>query len=173
MVRQGGLTVRTQAFFHVAHYMFDDMYLLLRDGEHLFGRFIALHQLRGGETGRTVTDRRLIFDDMRDGMDRLMDFTGTKIQVFRNFLLFCRFDQLIYQVADSFIFARGNRYNRNSQEFTELFYVDCIAAGPHFIHHVEGDDHGFAQLHQLERQVQVSLNVSGIHDIENAIPDFP
>lgn len=55
-VRQGGLTVRTQAFFHVAHYMFDDMYLLLRDGEHLFGRFIALHQLRGGETGRTVTD---------------------------------------------------------------------------------------------------------------------
>ena len=119
-----------------------------------------------------MTGSRLILDDMGDGVNRLMNLASTKIQVLRDFFLFSGCDQLIHKFADAFVFARGNRHDRNPQKFAELFHMDRIAAGPYLVHHVEGDDHGLAQLHQLEGQIEISLDVGGIHDIENAIRIF-
>ena len=38
----------------------------------------------------------------------------------------------------------------------------------HLVHHVEGQHHGHAQLHELHRQVQVALDVRGVHDVDDA-----
>ena len=41
----------------------------------------------------------------------------------------------------------------------ELSRVDVVPVFPHHVHHVDGDDHGDAQLHELGGQVQVALQV--------------
>ena len=152
-VRQGRLSVRPQAFLHVAHHMLNNMFLFLRHRKHLFRGFVALYQFGGGKTGRTMASRRLILDNMSDGVNRLMDLAGTEIQVFRHLFLFGGLDQLIHQLADSFVLAGGDGDHRDAQKIAQLFYMDGVSAGAYLVHHVKGDDHGLAQLHQLRGRV--------------------
>lgn len=51
----------------------------------------------------------------------------------------------------------------------EEFYINVVAAGSHLIHHVEGNDHGDSQFHQLEGKIQVPLNIGGIHNVDNSL----
>ena len=51
----------------------------------------------------------------------------------------------------------------------EAFYINVVAAGSHLIHHVEGNDHGDSQFHQLEGKIQVPLNIGGIHNVDNSL----
>ena len=39
----------------------------------------------------------------------------------------------------------------------------------HHVHHVQGDDHGDAHLHDLGGQIQVALQVGGIYQVDDHI----
>ena len=47
--------------------------------------------------------------------------------------------------------------------------IDGIPTAPYFIHHVEGHHNGTTKLQKLQRQVQVALQVGGIHDVDDHI----
>ena len=47
--------------------------------------------------------------------------------------------------------------------------VDLVAVLAYHVHHVDGNDHGDAQLDQLGGQVQVTLQVGAIDDIQDGV----
>ena len=63
----------------------------------------------------------------------------------------------------------GDLHNGAAQLPGELSRVDVVPVFPHHVHHVDGDDHGDAQLHELGGQVQVALQVGAVHDVQNHV----
>ena len=51
----------------------------------------------------------------------------------------------------------------------QLFDVDNVAVFANYIHHVDGDDYGDAQLGELSGQVQISLQVGAVDDVQYRI----
>ena len=52
---------------------------------------------------------------------------------------------------------------------SELCRVDPVTVLADQIHHVEGDDHRNADLHELGREIQVSLDVGSVDDVQDDI----
>ena len=77
----------------------------------------------------------------------------------------CMADQLL----DTLIFRRTDRYHRNSQDFFQFIDIDRTAVIAHLIHHIQCQYHRNSQLHKLHGQTQVSLNICGIHDIDDSV----
>lgn len=45
--------------------------------------------------------------------------------------------------------------------------ADRTAVGPYLIHHIQRQDHGNSQLHELHGQVQIALNIRGVDNIDD------
>ena len=56
-----------------------------------------------------------------------------------------------------------------AQRLAQLAQINLVAVFARHVDHVQGDDHGNAQLGQLRGQVQVALDVGGVHDVEDGI----
>ena len=56
-----------------------------------------------------------------------------------------------------------------AQRLAQLAQINLVAVFARHVDHVQGDDHGNAQLGQLRGQVQVALDIGGVHDVDNRI----
>ena len=56
-----------------------------------------------------------------------------------------------------------------AQRLAQLAQINLVAVFARHVDHVQGDDHGNAQLGQLRGQVQVALDVGGVHDVEDGV----
>ena len=63
----------------------------------------------------------------------------------------------------------GNGHHRRAEEARKGRAVRLDAAPLQLVHQVEGDDHGALQLHQLQRKVEVALDVGGVDDVQNHV----
>ena len=73
------------------------------------------------------------------------------------------------QFVDALVLACGNGDHRHAQLVGKLCNVNGVAAGPDFVHHVQGNNHGDAQLDKLEGKVKVPLNIGGVHNVDDAV----
>lgn len=48
-------------------------------------------------------------------------------------------------------------------------HIDGATVGAHLIHHIEGQYHGDPQLQKLQSKVEITLDIGGIHNIDDAI----
>jgi hypothetical protein len=60
-------------------------------------------------------------------------------------------------------------HHRNAEELRQLRGVDLLAAFAHLVHHVEGEDHGDAELHELDGEVEVPLEAVGVDDVDHQL----
>ena len=60
-------------------------------------------------------------------------------------------------------------HHRAAQGLAELLPVDPVAVFSHQVHHVHRHHHRQPQLNQLSGEVEVSLNVGAVHDVQNGI----
>lgn len=74
-------------------------------------------------------------------------------------------------MADQFFnplsFCRGNRDHRNSKRLFHLIHQHRTAVYSQFVHHIQCDDHRESQFQKLHRQIQVSLNIRGVYNIDD------
>ena len=63
----------------------------------------------------------------------------------------------------------GNGHHRRAEEARKGRAVGVDAAPLQFVHEVEGDDHGALQFHQLQREVEVALDVGCVDDVQNHV----
>ena len=73
--------------------------------------------------------------------------------------------RLIHELRHALPLRRRDRHDG----LAHLLYVDGAAVGVHLVHHVQCQHHRHAQLEQLQRQVQVALDVRGVHDVDDAV----
>ena len=134
--------------------------------EHLF---VALEQLdRKPATlpllGHIRNNRLDLAECMLDRVGKL----ASRRRFARRCGAFCRFDQFLCALA----FERGGFNHRHTQLGGKLLYVDDIAALGDNVHHVQRHDHRNPHFQQLGRQVQVSLDIGCVHQIDDRIRLF-
>ena len=56
-----------------------------------------------------------------------------------------------------------------AQRRAQLLQIDLVAVLAGNVDHVQRDHHRDAQLAQLRRQIQVALDVGGVHDVQNRV----
>ena len=132
-------------------------------------RFISLHQLGRGKTHGNLCLFRMILYNMGYGMNGTVNLSLAEVQIYCLFsipnLLFHHTDQLI----DPLIFACGDRHDRTAQMLTQRMHINAVSTRRHLVHHIQRNHHRLLQLHQLQRQIEVSFNIRSIHDIDDQI----
>ena len=63
----------------------------------------------------------------------------------------------------------GDLHDPAAQLAAQLVHVDLVAVLADHVHHVDGDDNGDAQLGQLGGQVQVTLQVRTVDDVQDGV----
>ena len=151
--------------------------------QHFFFIFIQLQLLQnqmisfngfvGCETQGQLCSLRMILDQMPHRMDAAV--YGTIMIVFiaeilpqRPFLIFCDMDCMADQFVHTFVFRSRNGDYGYSQECLHGIHIDGTVIAGDFIHHVQGYDHGNVHFQQLHGQIQITLDIRGIHDINDS-----
>ena len=168
-VRQGGLPVGAQLVLHILNNVLDDMLLVVIQMKQRHGGLVALHQLGGGEAKGKTGVLGLIHHDVGDGVNGFVDLSLAEVVFQGRLLLRRRADSHVHQLVDALVFSSGNGDHGDAQLRGQLHHVDGVAAGPDLVHHVQGDDHGDAQLYELEGKVEVPLDVGGVHDVDDTV----
>ena len=70
---------------------------------------------------------------------------------------------------DALALQGGDLHDLAAQLAAQLLHVDLVAVLADNVHHVDGDDNGDAQLGQLSGQVQVTLQVRAVDDVQDGI----
>ena len=70
---------------------------------------------------------------------------------------------------DALALQGGDLHDLAAQLAAQLLHVDLVAVLADNVHHVDGDDNGDAQLGQLGGQVQVTLQVRAVDDVQDGI----
>ena len=76
---------------------------------------------------------------------------------------------MLDQLVDALILRRGDGDDRDAQHGFHLIDLDRAAVSGHFVHHIQRDHHGDAHLQQLHGQVQIALDIGGVHDVDNGM----
>ena len=79
---------------------------------------------------------------------------------------------MIHQLANALVAGSANGNNRHAQQALEQVDVYGTTIGGHLVHHVERDDHGAVELHELQCQVQVTFDVGGVDNVDDGIGVF-
>ena len=76
---------------------------------------------------------------------------------------------LLEQLLDTLVLKSRDHHDRAAELLGQLVGVDLVTVLLDQVGHVEGNDHGQAGLDNLKRQVQVTLEVGGIDDLDDNI----
>ena len=80
--------------------------------------------------------------------------------------------RLVHEFFKTGLLERGDLDDGNAEAFLEFFLVDLIAVLLYRVHHVERDDHRNVDFHNLSCQIQVTLEVGCVDDVDDAVGLF-
>ena len=157
--------------------MFHHLFFVVVQIQLLEDQPVALHQLAGGEPGGDPRPLGVVLDQVAHAVQTAVHRAAVAALVAEihpqgRFLIFGHMDGVVDQLVNAFIFGGGNGDHRHAQQGFHLVDIHRAAVGGHLVHHIQCHHHGHVHLQQLHGQVQVALNVGGIHDIDNALRLF-
>ena len=82
---------------------------------------------------------------------------------------FCHCDGLLRRFHTALAFHGRSFNNWTAQLIREFFGVDMVAVFPNNVHHIQRNDHRNPHFRQLGRQIQVTLNIGTIYQIQNDV----
>ena len=169
LVGDDAFGVVVQLLFGRLNVRFDVRKRLLVDVQLAENLVVALEDLDGVPAllllGHAV-DRRLF-----DVGDRVLDAAGEGVHRDRLRVL-CRVDRGLRRLHDPGALQRRNLDDLAAELAAELGRVDLVAVLAHDVHHVDGDDDRDAELGELGGQVQVSLEVRAVDDVQDDVRAF-
>ena len=135
---------------------------------------IAFHHLARRKTQRYACSLRMVFNQVNHGMNTTVHGTSmvgraTEVGTTWSLLVACHMNGVIHQFLHTFVFGCRNRHNWYSEAGFKLIDVDSAAIVAHLVHHIQSKHHRYAQFHQLHGQIQVALNVGGVHNVDDAL----
>ena len=117
----------------------------------------------------------MVLDKVGDAVDAAMQRTAvraigrTEVQATGALTEPRHVQGMINQLADALVAGSANGDNGHAQQALEQVDVHGATVGRHLVHHVERDDHGAIELHKLQRQIQIALDVGGVNDIDDGV----
>ena len=112
----------------------------------------------------------MVLDLVDHGVDAAVDGAGAaEVVYFGIDPVFGSFHSGADQLVHAFVLDCGDGDDGDAQGAAHALDVDGAAIGGDLVHHIQGQHHGDAHFHQLEGQVQVPLNVGGVHDVDDTV----
>ena len=158
--------------------MLDGIELVAIQVKRLGHQLVALNQLGRRKTHGNVRRRGMVLDKVGDAVNAAMQRTAVwtigraKVQAAGTLAEPRDVQGMIHQLTDTLVAGSANGDNRHAQQALEQVDVHGATVGRHLVHHVERDDHGAIELHKLQRQVQIALDVGGVDDVDDGVGVF-
>ena len=174
-IGQRGQAVGAGFALHLGNDVLDSVELIAIQVKRLGHQLVAFNQLGRRKTHRNVRRHGMVLDQVGNAVDAAMQCTAvraigrTEVQATGALAEPCHVQGMIHQLADTLVAGSANGNNRHAQQALEQVDVHGAAVGRHLVHHVERNDHGAVELHKLQRQVQVTLDVGGVDDIDDGV----
>ena len=150
--------------------MFDQLFFVLIQLQPLVDVGVALDEFGGGKTHGNTGLFRMVLDLVDHRVDAAMDGTGGAEIVHGGVdLVFRRSHSDPNQFLHALVLDRRDGDHRDAQSLGHGFDVDGAAVFRDLVHHVQCQYHGNAHLHELQRQIEVPLNVGGVHNVDEAV----
>ena len=161
-----GLSVIVAVLLALSDQLFDASGLLLGEVDELAGVRITLEQLDGVIAALVSGNarRQIVFDVVKNVLDGGIELVLRHLALGSSRLL-----DLLEQLLDTLVLKSRDHHDRAAELLGELVRVDLVAVLLDQVGHVEGNDHGQAGLDNLKRQVQVTLEVGGIDNLDDNI----
>ena len=172
-IRERRVPVKPAVLLHLGNTVFHHIKLIIGQFQASDNVRIVLHDLRRGEPRRHPDIYRMILHLMRDCMNTAVHRTlFAEIHDFRQYLLLRDGNDRLNKILDSLILCRADRDDRDSKFLRHLFVVDCSSVAAYLVHHIECKHHWNVHLKKLQGQIQISLYVCRIHNIDNSVGFF-
>ena len=81
-------------------------------------------------------------------------------------------DDGVEQPVDALPAAADGGYHRHAEQMSEGDGVEPVSAGLQLVVHVHGHDHAEVHVDDLGRQVEIALEVGGVHHVDDHIGDI-
>ena len=135
---------------------------------------VSLYQLAGGKADRKVCRLGVICDQMHDSVQAPVNGPAVfaliaEILTQWPLLVLRHVNGVIHQFVHTKVFCCRDGHHRHTQQGLHGVYIDAAAVGGDLIHHIERNDHGHVHLQQLHGQIQVPLDIGGVHYIDDRL----
>ena len=84
-------------------------------------------------------------------------------------LTFCYLNDLMEELLHPFASLAHGGHDGCAKQDAQLLHVELVATFAQFVIHVEGDNHGHVHVDELGGQVEVTLQVGGIDDVDDKV----
>ena len=166
--------VQSPLRFHLQHDVLQHLELVLIERQLLQDLAVALDGLAGSELHRKIRPERVILDQVPHRVNAPVH--GSAVVMFpaevlpeRSLLVFCQMDRVLRDLLDALVLHRGDRDDRHAEQRLHAVDIDGPAVSADLVHHIEGHHHGHVHFQQLHRQIQVPLDIRGVHDINDRL----
>ena len=172
-IRHGCSPVHAPLFLHLDDDVLYHLLLILCKVKGILHQVVTFNDLACCKTKRNAGTLCVVFDQMHYAMNgpvhsSAMIVRRTEILSSRLFLVVGHVDGVLHKFVHTLVFAGGDGDYRNTQHPLHFIDLDSSAVSSDFIHHIQGKNHRNIQLHKLEGEIEVSLNICGIHNIYDA-----
>ena len=172
-IRDGGGAIQPALLLHLHDDVFEHLLFVFGEVELLEHEPVALGQLAGGKARRDARLFGVIRDQVHDAVQTAVDgglrpIRVAEIRTAGALLIVGDVQRVGNQLVDALALRGGNRHDRNAEHGLHLVDADGAAVFAHLVHHVERKHHRHIQLHELHGQIQVALDVGGVHDVDEA-----
>jgi len=80
-----------------------------------------------------------------------------------------RLGQGVFELIDTLVIHRYHRHHLAAQVLGQLLHIDLHPEGLGHVHHVEGHHQGLAHLQKLGGEIEVTLRIGGVDDVDDQI----
>ena len=153
--------------------MLDHLFFVLVELQGRFDALVALHELCGRKAHRDACGFGVILDQVDDAVDAAVDcaaviLLAAEIHPARPLLILCDVERVIHQLVHALVLCRRDGHDRDAQHGLHLIDADGATVAAHLVHHVQRQHHRRIQLHELHGEIQIPLDIGGVHDIDDA-----
>ena len=164
--------VEAAFLFHLNDEVLQCLFLVLGELQGFEHDGVAFHEFGSSKAHGDVGALGMVLDEVHDAMEATVHGAAvvvlvTEVLTCRGFLVFRYMEGVVDQLIDAFVFGSRDGHHGQAQNLLHLVHEDAAAIVAHFVHHVECQNHGFPQFHELHGEVEVALDVVGINDVDD------
>ena len=153
-VRNGGGPVQATLLLHLADDMIQHLLFVLGQTQGLQHQLIPFHQLAGGKAHGNPRGLGVVFNQVHDAVETAVDRAAVVVLVAKvrsagPLLILGNVDGVTHQLLHALVLGGHNGHHGDAQQLLHFVNVDGASVAPDLVHHVEGQNDGHIQLHQL------------------------
>ena len=169
-IGNGGVAVEPRFALHLHDAVLAQLQLVFVERKPRDNVAVSLDHVHGRPACAHPGALGVILHHMRHGMDAAVDRPRRAEVVYLRLASGGgRAAGKLRQIGNTLALRRADRHDRDAKQLRELYCIDRPAVGAHLVHHIQRKHHRHLHFDHLQREIEVALNIRGVHDVDNAV----